>query len=47
MILHHPLGKGFWKVVKQDYYDSVSILYRSVFEMFFEKVLARCETGLL
>jgi hypothetical protein len=36
IILYHPLGKGFWKVVKQEYYDPLSsssiILLGKVFE---------------
>jgi hypothetical protein len=39
MILCHPLGKGFWKVVKQGFYDSVSSSW--------ERFLEGCKTRII
>ena len=58
MILYHPLGKGFWKVVKQDYCDSLSSSWERFLEgvkqdyydyvsILLGKVFGRCKTGLL
>ena len=43
----HPLGKGFWKVVKQDYYDYVSSSIVLFLKCSLKRFWRSCETGLL
>jgi hypothetical protein len=49
MILCHPLGKGFWKVVKQEYYDSLSssivLFLKCSLKMFWQGVMIQCPSS--